>query len=602
MNPGRTNRFIATMLIIVFLINPKGIVKATDSPSVTDEVKTDFSDVKDKSKYYYEPVKWAAKNGITYGYDDGTFKPENTVTRAQMVTFLWRLCGSPEPQTYDFRFKDLHVMDYWFKATMWGIENGIVQGYKDNTFRAKNPCTRAQAVTFMYRMSDKISHLSGGSITFSDLKGKEKEYYYKPAYWGMKASIVVGINTDKKDVKKFNPKGKITRGQMVTFLYKLARYSTKTDGTGALKQNVMHTDGKVPIGYFVTPSPTPLPVTHSHIVLAKTGGVKIAKASSKDYFGRTFYDTVERIYDVEEGININYTLFVSDKVRESDFYIKYKNDEGYRSIDNCRIQQFIPNRVEPDIITEVQYKDSITSTSSRYSSERVKYMAGKGYTKAVTFKIICGINGNVGIDLYYKGSKLETFKFKNSTDCKVYEDYGTSKEIWDDISKYEGVETDYDIISAADYWIRNHSYADGYTCNCCDLIAALMSMKGHPSWTMYCAEKTDNGVKNDYYHYHTKCPRTKDKGDVYTGHVMSIIMMDKTHYTWVEVEGSLGLKAGTTSFSKPWIKDPDYGKNLKTVYDKDSRIRDYDNVFDMMKGDYGIDITRFDPCDCRTWY
>ena len=68
------------------------------------------------------------------------------------------------------------------------------------------------------------------------------------------------------------------------------------------------------------------------------------------------------------------------------------------------------------------------------------------------------------------------------------------------------------------------------------------------------------------------------------------------------MEGSLGLKAGTVNFDKPWVKDPDWGNHLKTVYDEDKMIRDYDNVYDMMKGDYGIDITKFDPCDCRTWY
>ncbi|MBR5944271.1 MAG: S-layer homology domain-containing protein, partial [Lachnospiraceae bacterium] len=527
---NRAVRLIALAFTAVLAVNTLGALTvpvtsesaAEAIPAETNteasEASTDFKDIKDKSKYYYEPVKWAAKYGITTGYKDGTFKPGNIVTRAQMVTFLWRLCGSPEPSIQKSKFKDIKSSDYWYKPAIWGNENHIVEGYKDGTFRPQTACTRAQAVTFMYRMSDQRDHLEGTELFFLDLSGKEEEYYYRPAYWGMRASIVAGIATDRGNMfKNFNPKGKVTRGQMVTFLYKLSKYSTKTHGTGAMKQNVMHTNGKIPNYFGPNADPTISPIVHSCKTLATVDGVKVLKASSKDQYGNIFYDLQERD-SLNEEKRVYYTLYVSKKVKESDFYIKYKKDEGFRDIDNCRFVQYIPHRVEPDIISEVEYKDKLTGTSTKHSNERAQYMAGKGYTKAVTFKIVCGIYGDVGIDLYYKGTKLETITFNCIVDCKVYDDMGSAKEIWDDISKYEGIETDFDIISAAEYWIRNHSYEDGYTCNSSDLVAALMSMKGHPAWTMYCAEKTDAGVKNDYYHYHTKCPRTQDKGDVYRGH------------------------------------------------------------------------------------
>jgi len=278
MKKDRILRAVSFALTIAMMLGING-VRPVQADGDQEASKSKFSDVQDKSKYYYEPVQWASKNKITYGYDDGTFKPENVVTRAQMVTFLWRLCGSPAPKTKKSPFKDIKSSDYWYKPAIWGNENGIVMGYKDGTFGPKKACTRAQAVTFMYRMSDKKTHGKTQNYTFSDLKGKEKEYYYKPAYWGMKVAIVVGIATSKDTVKKFNPQGKITRGQMVTFLYKLSKYSTKTDGTGALKQNVMHTDGKVPTTYYdgttVTPKATAKPTGKATPTPTSAGGIKI---------------------------------------------------------------------------------------------------------------------------------------------------------------------------------------------------------------------------------------------------------------------------------------------------------------------------------------
>ncbi|MBP5654709.1 MAG: S-layer homology domain-containing protein [Clostridiales bacterium] len=249
-----SRRFIKGMSLVLaaavtFGLFSGGILRINKSASDTvNAAGTEFSDNTDKSKYYYKPVQWAAKYGVTYGYKDGTFRPEGTVTRGQMVTFLWRMCGSPEPQTTKSPFSDINKKDYWYKPALWGNENGIVMGYKDGTFGPKKTCTRAQAVTFMYRMSDGKCHVDAKKYTFSDLKGQESKYYYEAAYWGMKAGIVAGISTKDSNVKKFNPQGNITRGQMVTFLSKLAKYSEATEGTGALTQNVMHTDGKIPSG------------------------------------------------------------------------------------------------------------------------------------------------------------------------------------------------------------------------------------------------------------------------------------------------------------------------------------------------------------------
>ena len=133
-----------------------------------------FSDVKDPSAYYYKAVHWAAENGITGGYSDGTFRPQNVCTRAQIVTFLWRMAGCPEPYqsgnvshpigsssgsglSVGSGFSDnTDTSAYYYKAVLWASSNGITGGYSDGTFRPLNQCSRAQCVTFLYRFEEKF--------------------------------------------------------------------------------------------------------------------------------------------------------------------------------------------------------------------------------------------------------------------------------------------------------------------------------------------------------------------------------------------------------------------------------------------------------------
>jgi uncharacterized protein YjdB/uncharacterized protein YkwD len=112
-----------------------------------------FSDVKDKSKYYYKAVLWAAEKGITGGYNDGTFKPSATCLREHVVTFLWRYAGKPEVPTAN-SFTDISTKDYYYKAVLWAAKNNITKGYADDnykTFRPRLDCLREHVVTFLYR-------------------------------------------------------------------------------------------------------------------------------------------------------------------------------------------------------------------------------------------------------------------------------------------------------------------------------------------------------------------------------------------------------------------------------------------------------------------
>ena len=129
-------------------IMPAGKVEV--KAAFTEEVKiSPFRDVSTDA-YYYEAVKWAQKKGITGGIGDGLFGPNQPCTRAQIVTFLWRAAGSPEPKTMS-SFADVAEDAYYAKAVAWAVENGITGGTGNGKFSPDATCTRAQAVTFLYR-------------------------------------------------------------------------------------------------------------------------------------------------------------------------------------------------------------------------------------------------------------------------------------------------------------------------------------------------------------------------------------------------------------------------------------------------------------------
>ena len=109
-----------------------------------------FSDVK-SSEYYYKAVLWAVENGITNGTSASKFSPNDTCTRGQIVTFLWRAKGSPEPKSTNNPFSDIGKKDYYFKAVLWAVGKNITLGTDKNHFSPSDTCTRAQVVTFFYR-------------------------------------------------------------------------------------------------------------------------------------------------------------------------------------------------------------------------------------------------------------------------------------------------------------------------------------------------------------------------------------------------------------------------------------------------------------------
>ena len=170
-----------------------------------------FPDVP-SSAYYAEPVKWAAEKGITSGTKDGGFAPGNTCTRAQIVTFLWRAAGSPEPQTAETGMTDVSPAAYYAKAVAWAIENGITVGRSDGSFNPNGTCTRANGVTFLYRAAKAAA--SGNDAGFSDVTADA--YYAAAVQWALENGITNGQSNGL-----FGPDSACTRAQIVTFLYRL---------------------------------------------------------------------------------------------------------------------------------------------------------------------------------------------------------------------------------------------------------------------------------------------------------------------------------------------------------------------------------------------
>ena len=168
-----------------------------------------FSDVS-ASNYYYEAVKWAQEKGITGGIGNGLFGPNQPCTRAQIVTFLWRAAGSPEPKSMS-SFSDVSTDSYYAKAVAWAVENGITTGTGDGKFSPDATCTREQAVAFLYRASGSPA-VSGGSA-FSDVAANA--YYADAVAWAEKNDVTGGIGGDL-----FGSGNTCTRAQIVTFLYR----------------------------------------------------------------------------------------------------------------------------------------------------------------------------------------------------------------------------------------------------------------------------------------------------------------------------------------------------------------------------------------------
>ena len=177
----------------------------------SDKNTDQFYDVA-SSQWYYDAVLWAAENGITTGTSEHTFEPEAVCTRGQIVTFLWRAAGSPEPASSAMSFDDVEESDFYYKAVLWAVENGITNGYGGaDTFAPNVTCTRGQVVTMLNRYLGGKATNTGNP--FDDVV--EGAFYYDAVLWAAENGITTGTSEHT-----FEPEAVCTRGQIVTFLYR----------------------------------------------------------------------------------------------------------------------------------------------------------------------------------------------------------------------------------------------------------------------------------------------------------------------------------------------------------------------------------------------
>lgn len=169
-----------------------------------------FTDVAETSPYY-PGILWAVENKVTTGYTDGTFGPANPCTRAQIITFLWRAAGSPEPESAESPFRDVtDASDYYYKAVLWAAEEGIAGG---GAFAPNDPCTRFMAVNFIWRANGSAE---AEKTSFTDVP--EDADYIDAVNWAVANGVTNGTTETT-----FSPMATCTRGQIATFLYRAAQ-------------------------------------------------------------------------------------------------------------------------------------------------------------------------------------------------------------------------------------------------------------------------------------------------------------------------------------------------------------------------------------------
>ncbi len=236
-------------VLMIFGLVPAEAFAAGSTPEQS------FEDV-DSGKYYFKPVYWALDNHITVGTSKTTFSPEKTCTRCQIVTFLYRWKGCPG-YSVKSNFRDVTSDKYYYDAVSWALENNITEGISEDTFGPDEGCSRAQAVTFLWRAAGCPGVAS--ESRFTDVTGTA---YYAPAVnWAVKGGITAGTASDR-----FSPNETCTRSQIVTFLYRANSVENSSSSghtenpRGSVSSNTTPAAIETPaLEPTETPAPTPTP-------------------------------------------------------------------------------------------------------------------------------------------------------------------------------------------------------------------------------------------------------------------------------------------------------------------------------------------------------
>ena len=184
----------------------------TPTPEPTPEPWVNpFEDV-EEGKWYYDAVAWGSQNGVVDGLNETTFGTKVNCTRAQIITFIWRAEGEPEAESAEYTFKDVEEGKYYFDAMLWGVENGIITGYDEDTFAPDDQCTRAQMATFIWRLAGEPEAEAKDS-PFPDVE--EGKWYTTAAIWAAENGVVTGY-----DDGTFGPNNDVLRSETITMLFR----------------------------------------------------------------------------------------------------------------------------------------------------------------------------------------------------------------------------------------------------------------------------------------------------------------------------------------------------------------------------------------------
>lgn len=174
-----------------------------------------FADMPAGDNWAHNAIDWAILQNITSGTSLTTFSPDEDCTRAQIVTFLWRFCGSPEPEAVENPFTDVKEDAYYYKAVLWAVSQSITNGTSEDCFDPEGKCTRGQVVTFLWRLNDCV--LESADSAFTDIA--QDAYYADAVNWAVSREITNGTGDGK-----FSPEAPCTRAQVVTFLYRAQNF------------------------------------------------------------------------------------------------------------------------------------------------------------------------------------------------------------------------------------------------------------------------------------------------------------------------------------------------------------------------------------------
>ena len=193
-----------------FVMPGGGVTVSASFVRSGEQTELPFTDV-DSGAYYYDAVRWAVEQGIASGVTGTAFAPGRGCTRAQLVTFLWRANGSPEPSEKENPFTDVSPDSYYYKAVLWAVEQGITSGVTKTAFAPDRVCTRAQAAVLLWRAEG--SPAASGTHDFRDVA--EGAYYADAVAWAVESGVTQGTTSTT-----FEPGTTCTRAQIMTFLHR----------------------------------------------------------------------------------------------------------------------------------------------------------------------------------------------------------------------------------------------------------------------------------------------------------------------------------------------------------------------------------------------